>query len=473
MLEQVGFTGPPEHRHDYEVVELLASSGGQGYLFAARLTSDRFGPELLGADVALKQLITGAVGADRVEELAEVIRGRRHPSLAHQLEVFRGPAPAVAGVEAGEADLLYVATLWVPGQTLAARAAGAPIDDLLRWVSHVGHALDYLHAELHDGGPVLHRDVKPSNIIVTDDGRAVLIDPGVARVLPADATGSPYGSAGFRPPETEGDPSAGGAASDRWQLGTTLVAALLGAPPSPHEDRAGVRARLVRQLRGHVRDAGTLTDEILTMRQWDPSRRPSSAGDWATGLLVRRARSGGTSGPGRKLVAAGPVALALVVGMVAGSVIDGGGEDGGSEDGGGIDGGGEEEASGRTQVAEAISTPQFSRTVSVLNQVTSGSEMREDTPSYLSTLPASSCKRDGCALEGTDVNTGAELDATCQTLGPRVTNGDDTTPADDDNPGLADSRLWYGIRWSDGRFGFLAEVWIQPDDRGGLDLPLC
>lgn len=463
MGQQLGWTGPAGLRRDYEVSELLASSGGQGHLFRARLATGRFGSALSGADVALKQLITGAVGADRVEELAEVIRSRRHPNLAHQLEVFRGPAPVPDGAEAGEADLLYVATLWVPGQTLAARAPQASLDDLLRWVAQIGHALDYLHAELHDGGPILHRDVKPSNIVVTDDGRAVLIDPGVARALPADATGSPYGSAGFRPPETEGDPAAGVAASDRWQLGTTLIAALLGAPPSPHEDRASVHERLVRHLRDQGRGATGLVEEMLAMRHVDPDHRPVSAGDWATELLVRRGHGNRAPSLARRLVSAGPAALALVVGVVAGSVVDSG--QGGTT--------AQQAEAADTVAAGAPQLPRFSRTVSVMNQVTSGLEMLEDTPSYLSTMTASGCKRDGCALEGTDVGTGDELTATCQTLGPRVTNGDDTTTADDANPALADSRLWYGIRWPDGRFGFLSEVWLHADDHGGLELPLC
>lgn len=455
LVKQLGYTGPSGQRADYEVVELLTSSGGQGYLFRARLTTERFGTDLLDSEVALKQLITGAVGAERVEELAEVIRGRRHPGLAHQLEVFRGPAPVAAGDETGEVDLLYVATLWVPGRTLAARVAEASLDDLLCWVLQVGHALDYLHADLHDRGRVLHRDVKPSNIVVTDEGQAVLIDPGVARLLPADATGSPYGSAGFRPPETEMDPGAGEAASDRWQLGTTLVAALLGAAPSPDEQPDEVQRRLVRRLRaeGHGDDA--LAEHIIRMRHPDPDRRPGSAGEWATDLLVLRGTSRSFRGLARKLLVAGLVAATFLLGVVAGPVIDSG------------------RSGDSSQQAQAADTPGFSRPVSVFNKITSGLEMKEDTPSYLSSMPASFCKRDGCALENTDVSTGDELTATCQTLGPRVTNGDNTTPSDDANPALADSRLWYGIRWPDGRFGFLSEVWVHADDQGGLELPLC
>lgn len=115
-----------------------------------------------------------------------------------------------------------------------------------------------------------------------------------------------------------------------------------------------------------------------------------------------------------------------------------------------------------------------SRTIDIYNKVTSGNEVREDSVGFLSTRPVNFCKRDGCMLEGTDVlTTGVTVTAVCQTLGARTTNGEDNNSADDRNPELFESRLWYGIRWSDGRFGFFPEVWVHRDDRGGLDLPLC
>lgn len=49
MVQQLGFTGPPGQRRDYEVVELLSSSGGQGCLFRTRLITERFGADLAGA----------------------------------------------------------------------------------------------------------------------------------------------------------------------------------------------------------------------------------------------------------------------------------------------------------------------------------------------------------------------------------------------------------------------------------------
>jgi len=114
-------------------------------------------------------------------------------------------------------------------------------------------------------------------------------------------------------------------------------------------------------------------------------------------------------------------------------------------------------------------------TLTVYNKVTNGpSEMREDTPAYLSTRPANYCKRDGCAIGGTDRNTGGTFSpAVCTVLAARTTNGHDGNANDDGNPGLYNSTRWYGIRLGDGRVGYISEVWIEPAQRGGLALPGC
>ncbi|HMJ34973.1 MAG TPA: hypothetical protein VK501_13760 [Baekduia sp.] len=107
------------------------------------------------------------------------------------------------------------------------------------------------------------------------------------------------------------------------------------------------------------------------------------------------------------------------------------------------------------------------------NRVTSGStQMREDTPAYLSTGMRNFCKRDGCAL-GTDMGSGRTITAECTVIGNRTTNGQDNSSIDDGNPGLCTSTRWYGIRWGDGQFGYISEGWIRADFRSGLGLRGC
>jgi len=120
----------------------------------------------------------------------------------------------------------------------------------------------------------------------------------------------------------------------------------------------------------------------------------------------------------------------------------------------------------------AAETP--AKVITVYNKVTNGAaDMREDKPAYLSTLTQNYCKMFGCNLPSTDMLSGAKINAVCQTPGARTTNGEDGSAEDDANPNLYESTLWYGIRWPDGRFGYISEVWIQARYRGGLGLPQC
>jgi hypothetical protein len=112
--------------------------------------------------------------------------------------------------------------------------------------------------------------------------------------------------------------------------------------------------------------------------------------------------------------------------------------------------------------------------VIVSNKVTDGaSKMREDlSPAYLTSATSNDCNRNGCILNGTILKTGDDIIAICLTIGERTTNGEDDTTEDDHNVGLANSTLWYGIRWDDGRFGYISTVWLEPQYRS-LDLPDC
>ena len=114
-------------------------------------------------------------------------------------------------------------------------------------------------------------------------------------------------------------------------------------------------------------------------------------------------------------------------------------------------------------------------TVTVQNQVTAGAAaMREDSPAYLSSRAENNCRARNCMAPGDAVfDTGDTLEVVCQITGERTTNGNDSDPADDHNPELFTSTRWYGSRLPDGSLAYLAEAWISPADRGGLDLPRC
>jgi serine/threonine protein kinase len=178
-------------------------------------------------------------------------------SLAEQpgfLERFRREARSASRLrhpniltvyDFGESNgTLYMVTELLPGGTLADRL-GQPLSytEVLRVLRGIGAALDVAHA---DG--LIHRDVKPSNILFTRDGEPVLADFGIARLSEAKdsltAEGTLIGTPHYMAPEMAAGEDAG-PASDLYSLGVVLYEMLVGEPPFPRETSiAVVRAHI-------------------------------------------------------------------------------------------------------------------------------------------------------------------------------------------------------------------------------------
>ncbi|MEV3922314.1 protein kinase domain-containing protein [Actinomadura coerulea] len=132
---------------------------------------------------------------------------------------------------------------------------------------------------------VLHRDVKPANVLVTGDDRAVLTDFGIAQVA-GDATltgtGLIMGSPAYMSPErVNGDPAI--PASDLWALGATLYAATEGRAPHHRSDAMAVLAAVMTQDVPPPKNAGPLAPVITGLLERDPVRRMT--GDRAEAAL--------------------------------------------------------------------------------------------------------------------------------------------------------------------------------------------
>ncbi|MFI2666834.1 helix-turn-helix domain-containing protein [Micromonospora carbonacea] len=131
------------------------------------------------------------------------------------------------------------------------------------------------------------------------------------------------------------------------------------------------------------------------------------------------------------------------------------------------------DADDRPPPAQATSaTP---KALLVQNKVAIGpSDLVEDrTPAYLSAEPAARCAARGCKLDDTEMWSGTLVPVTCWVTGTEVTNRDTTSAGIAQNPNGVTSRLWYRVVWPDGRAGFLAEIYVAPEYRGGLALPAC
>jgi eukaryotic-like serine/threonine-protein kinase len=171
---------------------------------------------------------------------------RLHPRLAHdttsrarfarEVEAARAVdhPSAVRVLDAGDGDDGgWLAMDYLSGGSLSDRLRAGPMP--AESVATIGADIAGALAAVHAAG-LVHRDVKPSNILLDQDGRARLGDFGIARGDAIDgledvtATGDVVGTLRFLPPEAlAGGPAA--ASSDVWALGAVMYEALTGRPP--------------------------------------------------------------------------------------------------------------------------------------------------------------------------------------------------------------------------------------------------
>jgi Zn-finger nucleic acid-binding protein len=243
-----------------------------------------------GAVWVAKSLHLSAVPEWKVWQLfergAEVLRGLDHPGIPRFRELIRHEGD-------GAADLWLIEE-YIPGRDLRRileRHPTAPLDKALRLAAAVLSILRYLHTRTP---PVLHRDVKPSNIILRPDGRVVLIDFGSVQEVLRQATlgGSTVaGTYGYMPPEQymgKAEP-----ASDVYAVGATLLHLVTGRGPSELPVR-DMRVDTSQVLSGQP-DLRALLDRLMDPRVERRVRSAQEAHAMVMALLRRVER--GERGP--------------------------------------------------------------------------------------------------------------------------------------------------------------------------------
>lgn len=298
----------------YRLIELLGE-GGMGVVFRA---SD----DELGREVALKMLKTAqAYSAGQLERFQREARNTarlQHPSIATLYEFGH------------EGDTLFLSLELIDGQPFNPRQGDLHVRVAL--LEKVARAVHYAHEQ-----GVIHRDLKPGNILVDRSGAPHLLDFGLSRDLeqPSELTrsGAFFGTPSYAAPEQaagrirEIDPR-----TDVYSLGAILYEILTGLVPFSGASVAEILRKV--SVEEPARPSGPVELRTISLKalEKDPSRRYDSAGAFGDDLgrwlrgepisakaISRTARLWRGAKKHRAILV--PAALALVLGTIAGVMI--------------------------------------------------------------------------------------------------------------------------------------------------------
>ncbi|MFI7607017.1 RICIN domain-containing protein [Micromonospora sp. NPDC049366] len=267
----------------YRLVRPLGQ-GGMGRVWQAR-------DEMLQRDVAIKELVApaGLRDEERRDLRERSLREARAVARLDHVNVVR-----VFDVLHSDDDPWIVMELVASRSLHQALEAEGPMPPAR--VARIGLGVLAALRAAHGAG-ILHRDVKPANVLLANDGRVVLTDFGLA-TLPGDPrvtqTGMVLGSPAFLAPERATD-GAVGPAADLWSLGATLYAAVEGRTPYHRSTPIATLAALATEPPPPPQRAGVLTELLNGLLRRDPQQR-IDAGE-ADRLLRSAAADPTGSGP--------------------------------------------------------------------------------------------------------------------------------------------------------------------------------
>ncbi|MDI6696540.1 MAG: protein kinase [Anaerolineales bacterium] len=205
----------------YRIIRLLGQGGFGAVYYAWDVNLDR--------GCALKENLeaSGEVSRQFMRE-ARILANLSHPNLPRVTDHFiisgQGQYLVMDYIEGDDLDL------WIS-------RAGRPDDTakVIHWISQVCDALTYLHQQ---NPPIIHRDIKPANIRITPQGKAVLVDFGIAKLYNPQmrtTVGARAVTSGYSPPEQYGQ-GATDERSDVYAVGATLYHLLTAVAPPDSVD---------------------------------------------------------------------------------------------------------------------------------------------------------------------------------------------------------------------------------------------
>lgn len=237
--------------------------------------------------VAAKELVSGRDAGEDLEIRRERVR-------REALALAKVEHPAIVSIH----DLIYegpgqdpwIVMAYVRGRSLDLIIKDAqPLDE--RRVAGIGLAALHGLMACHEQD-VYHRDVKPANIVLSDNGAVRLVDFGIARIVgknPLTVDSNVIGTPEFLAPELFTDHQAG-PGTDLWALGVTLYYALEGRSPFRAETLPATIAAILSKNLAEPRTRGEVAALVLTMLRKRPAERPDAA---TVAAVLRRAANGG------------------------------------------------------------------------------------------------------------------------------------------------------------------------------------
>ena len=261
----------------YEIVEILGE-GGMAFVYKAR-------DKQLQRDVAIKTLKPNYVNqekfVDRFRREAQTAANLNHPNI---VQIFDW------GIE----DEPYFVMEYIEGNTLTSIISGnrtVGLNDILYIGSQVANGLK----EAHKRG-LVHRDIKPGNIMITPDGKVKVTDFGIVSLQNEESditkTGAVLGTASYISPEqAQGKPVS--FESDLYSLGTVLYELIAGNPPFTGDSPIATATKHLtdkpEKLSNYRKDIPkALENAILKLLEKKPSDRFKSAEDLRALLLQQR-----------------------------------------------------------------------------------------------------------------------------------------------------------------------------------------